>query len=888
MGIFSSFFGDPTIKVLHWYQKDLLKIKKIEEDYKNIIDTVEAVQTKTAEFRERFTPIRLAFITEKDRIEQHTTLSLEEKVEAAQKNNARYIAAREEMVQSLKFEALALHRRACEIIYNQEFTLPSGATKVWNMIPFDVQILGALTLNGGNIPEMRTWEGKTLVATLAAYLNALSGDPVHVVTVNEYLSRRDAEEMGIIYGTLGMTTGVVANGQSNNEKKNQYNKDIVYVTNTELGFDYLRDNMARSLGQQVMSRKTFAIVDEVDSILIDEARTPLIISSPDNEPTSKYLKFAQIASKLQKTEDYTVDEKTKTTALTEDGIVRVEKMLGVESIFVSEHYNDLHHIENALKAKACYIRDIDYLVRDDTIMIIDEHTGRTMEGRRFSHGLHQALEAKEWVTIQRESKTLANITYQNFFRLYEKLAGMTGTAKTEEEEFQKIYGLDVVQIPTNRPMIRDDKADLLFKNEAGKFGYIIKEIERIHATGQPILVGTVSVSKSELVSDMLTARKISHEVLNAKQDAREAEIVGKAGQKWAVTIATNMAGRGTDIKLWDGVAELGWLAIIGTEKHETRRIDNQLRGRSGRQGDPGMSQFLISPNDDIMRIFGGDKLFGMFNSPFFASLPDDEPLIQSKTLTKRITAIQKQVEGHHFDMRKHVLEYDDVINQHRLIVYGKRQRLLEDFEQGDNTHSDINLVIEKIFSEEAERMMMQYGIGGKIDHANLVLFLGEILESSVTLSENADFDEIKKQVIELFEEKRSHLRNLFEERNFDQFQREVYLAAIDQLWMEHIENMSQLREDVAFEGYNQKQPLLVYQEKAYDMFVKMMDEINYRVVRGLLSATPRTQVEQVEIDLDELKTISAPATGTSKWPAINDHPLMRKSGESGIKVIRVK
>lgn len=378
---------------------------------------------------------------------------------------------------------------------------------------------------------MRTGEGKTLVATLAAYLNALSGDPVHVVTVNEYLSRRDAEEMGIIYRTLGMTTGVVANRQTITEKKAQYNCDIVYVTNTELGFDYLRDNMARSLADQVMSRRAFAIVDEVDSILIDEARTPLIISSPDNEATSKYLKFAQIANKLEKTTDYTVDEKSKTTALTEDGISKIEKILGIESVFVSDHYNDLHHIENALKAKACYIRDIDYLVKADDILIIDEHTGRTMEGRRFSHGLHQALEAKESVTIQKESKTLANITYQNFFRLYEKLSGMTGTAKTEEEEFQKIYGLDVVQIPTNEPLIRDDRADLLFKNEQGKFAFIVKEIEKLHATGQPILVGTVSVSKSELVSDMLTARKIPHEVLNAKQDAREAEIVGKAGQK---------------------------------------------------------------------------------------------------------------------------------------------------------------------------------------------------------------------------------------------------------------------------------------------------------------------------------------------------------------------
>ncbi len=463
---------------------------------------------------------------------------------------------------------------------------------------------------------------------------------------------------------------------------------------------------------------------------------------------------------------------------------------------------------------------------------------------------------------------------------------MTGTAKTEEEEFQKIYGLDVVQIPTNKPMIRDDRADLLFKNEQGKFAFIVKEIEKIHATGQPILVGTVSVSKSELMSDMLTAKKIPHEVLNAKQDAREAEIVGKAGQKGSVTIATNMAGRGTDIKLGEGVTELGGLAIVGTEKHETRRIDNQLRGRSGRQGDPGMSQFLISPNDDIMRIFGGDKLFSMFNSPFFASLPEDEPLIQSKTLTKRITAIQKQVEGHHFDMRKHVLEYDDVINQHRFIVYGKRQKLLEDFAKNETTQSDISLVMKKIFSEEAERMLMQHEEDGKTDFARLSHSLSEMLDREITLSDS-DFDTAKSAVVTLWEEKQAELKKLFEDRNFDQFQREIYLAAIDQLWMEHIENMSQLREDVAFEGYNQKQPLLVYQERAYDMFVKMMDEINYRVVRGLLSATPRTQVQQVEIDLDDLKVISAPSPEQGK-PSQSNHPLMRQSGEEGIKVIRVK
>ncbi len=885
MSLFSRLFGDPTIAILHSYQKDLIKIKKIEEEFQKTIVNLDIVKTKTEEFRRLFDPIRLAFITEKDRIENDVHLSLVEKSEALTKNKKNYITSRESMVQNIKFEALALHRRASELIYGQEFTLPDWTTRIWNMIPFDVQLVGALTLNGGNIPEMRTGEGKTLVATLAAYINALSGDPVHVVTVNEYLSRRDASEMWIIYGALGMTTGVVLNNQSRSEKKQNYNCDIVYVTNTELGFDYLRDNMAQSVDDQVMSRRAFAIVDEVDSILIDEARTPLIISAPDDEPTSKYLKFAQMAGRLSHPEEYTIDEKTKTVALTEAGIEKVEKNLGVDNIFVSDHYNDLHHIENALRAKACYISDIDYLVRWDDIMIIDEHTGRVMEWRRFSNGLHQALEAKENVTIQRESKTLANITYQNFFRLYEKLSGMTGTAKTEEEEFQKIYGLDVVQIPTNKPLIRDDRADLLFKNEKGKFEYIVNTIEKIHTTGQPILVGTVSVAKSEYLSDMLTRKWIKHEVLNAKQDAREAEIVGKAGQKNAITIATNMAGRGTDIKLGEGVAELGWLAILGTEKHETRRIDNQLRGRSGRQWDPGLSQFLVSPSDDIMRIFGGDKLFSMFNSPFFASLPENEPLIQSKTLTKRITAIQKQVEGRHFDMRKHVLEYDDVMNQHRLIIYGKRQKMLEDFSKVNKSSSDIDEQIDQIFIDEAERMVMKHqDEGNKIDLERLNTSMSDILGRDIVL-ENTDFDEAKEEVLRLWKEKLNEVRSLFQERNFDDFEREVYLASIDQLWMEHIEKMTNLREDVAFEWYNQKQPLLVYQERAYELFMKMLDEIHYRVVRGILGSNSQTHVPQIQVSLENREIDS-----TSNTP--HQHPLMRQqwenSDDNSIKIIRIK
>lgn len=597
-----------------------------------------------------------------------------------------------ERLNGIKHEALALHRRACEIIHGQVFEF--GEEKIeWNMIPYDVQVLGALALNDGNIAEMRTGEGKTLVATLAAYLNALVGHPVHVVTVNDYLARRDAKEMSIIYNTLGLSVGVITHNQSFQDKKISYSANVVYATNNELGFDYLRDNMASDENNRVMKRKWFAIVDEVDSILVDEARTPLIISAPAAEATSQYVRFAAIARNLENEKEYKIDEKQKTATLTEDGIRKLEEILGVDNIYVSQHYNDIHHIENALKAAAVYKRDVDYLVRDGEILIIDEHTGRVLSGRRYSDGLHQAIEAKEGVTIQQESRTLASVTFQNYFRLYKKLSGMTGTAKTEEEEFYKIYSLEVITVPTNRPIARIDRGDLLFRSEKGKFDYIVRLIEALHEKGQPVLVGTVSVAKSEYLSSLLSAKNIPHEVLNAKQDAREADIVSNAGKYGAVTIATNMAGRGTDIKIDDRVRnldgevilegaagiqkyKLGGLFVIGTEKHETRRIDNQLRGRSGRQGDPGLSQFMISPDDDIMRIFGSNNMFRMIAN-LSGSHPENDPLIESKQLMRGIERVQRQVEGRNFDIRKHILEYDDVLNQHRLAIYARRNRILE-------------------------------------------------------------------------------------------------------------------------------------------------------------------------------------------------------------------
>ena len=679
------------------------------------------------------------------------------------------------------------------------------------MVPYDVQLVGALALHDGSIAEMRTGEGKTLVATIAAYLNALAGLPVHVVTVNDYLAKRDALEMGVIYRTLGLTVGVIVHNQQPSEKQSMYRCNVVYATNNELGFDYLRDNMAPTLERRAMGPLFFAIIDEVDSILVDEARTPLIISAPDSEPTSKYMKFAAIAKKLENTKHYKIDEKMKTASLTEEGIMEIERILGIENIYVSAHYNDLHHVENALKAETVYKKDVDYLSRNDEILIIDEHTGRVLSGRRYSDGLHQAIEAKENVTIQQESRTLASITFQNYFRLYRKLSGMTGTAKTEEEEFYKIYRLEVLPIPTNRPMIRDDRSDLLFKNEIGKFAYVVSVIKAFHEAGQPVLVGTVSVVKSEYLSDLLIKEGIPHKVLNAKQDANEAEIIGAAGKFGSVTIATNMAGRGTDIKVSDEVRnlsgevvvegqtyKLGGLAVIGTEKHETRRIANQLRGRSGRQGDPGLSQFMVSPQDDIMRIFGGDKLFSIFNAQMFASIPDHEPLIESGMLTKRIDGVQKQVEGRNFDVRKHILEYDDVLNQHRLVIYGRRNKILE---QGE-IHEDIISMVRTQAEAFVDGILYSDDkYEWDFDHliAETNTFAGKEILRTEHITDTEDKEAIKEIVANQFVATIEAIRASGKTEDFADFERKLTLQSIDELWMQHIDAMAHLREEVAFE-----------------------------------------------------------------------------------------
>lgn len=822
--IIKSIFWDPSEKKVKEITRQISKIKEFEakqESYTNI-DIIE----KTNEFKKMFEWLDFQVPEDSKKIK--------------------------ELLNEIKFEAFALVKTAAKLMYWKTFTTKDWEEYIWNMIPYDVQLIGWLAINEWNISEMKTWEWKTLVATLPAYLNALTWNPVHIVTVNDYLAQRDSNEMWLLYERLWLTTWVILNSQWTRTKKEMYSCDIVYATNNELWFDYLRDNMVIKKESKVQSRLFFAIIDEVDSILIDEARTPLIISMPDSEPTSKYMQFSALIKHLQKWTHYKIDEKQKTATLTEDWIKKVEELLRVDNIYVSEHYNDIHHIENALKAMAVFHKDKDYLVIDGQVQIIDEHTWRVLDWRRYSEWLHQAIEAKEWVEIKQESKTLASITFQNLFRMYWKLSWMTGTAQTEAEEFYKVYWLDTLVIPTNKPIARKDKSDLLFKNEKWKFDYVIKLIKEVHKTWQPILVWTVSVEKSEYLSDRLDKEWVPHTVLNAKHHAREAEIVAKAGQEWAVTIATNMAWRGTDIKLWPGVVNLWWLMILGTEKHETRRIDNQLRWRAWRQWDPWSTQFLISPNDDIMRIFGWDKLFSVFNSPMFASLPDDEPLAQSAMLTKRVVWVQKQVEWHNFDIRKHVLEYDDVINKHRNIIYWRRDKILDSKDLHEDIKAMINSQISKLLNAEYAKIEWNKKTNNKdlIKKVNEFLWI-EAIDDKIEIDDISSIrwtENLIKYVYEIALEEFEKLKEeAISEEEFSDFERRVVLSSIDKLWMRHIDVMSKLRESVAFEWYAQKNPLIVYKERAFEKFEDLINEIEYKVVKSVFSVNKIVQIEQVDM-----------------------------------------
>jgi preprotein translocase subunit SecA len=714
-----------------------------------------------------------------------------------------------------------------------------AAKRVLGQRHYDVQLIGGMVLHQGKISEMRTGEGKTLVATLPAYLNALTGLGVHVVTVNDYLARRDSEWMGQVYKFLGLSVGLVVHGLNYEEKRAAYSADITYGTNNEFGFDYLRDNMVTHREGLVQRDPNYAIVDEVDSILIDEARTPLIISGEADKPTDLYFNVAKVIPRLKKEEDYHVNEKDRVVNLTEEGIARVEKMLGVDNLYEDIHTEMAHHVNQALKAHALFKRDRDYVVKDGEVIIVDEFTGRLMFGRRYSEGLHQAIEAKEGVKIERESQTLATITFQNYFRMYKKLSGMTGTAETEEPEFRKIYKLPVVVIPTNRPMAREDMPDVVYRSEKGKFHAVVEEIVERNKTGQPVLVGTISIERSEVLNQMLDRRGIPHQVLNAKFHEKEAEIVSQAGQRGMVTIATNMAGRGTDIVLGEGVKELGGLHIIGTERHESRRIDNQLRGRAGRQGDPGSTRFYISLEDDLMRLFGSENIMGLMDKLGM----DDSMPIEAGIISRSIESAQRKVEGRNFDIRKHVLEYDDVMNQQREVIYSQRRQVLSGESLQDNLYSMLETVVNgsvDMFSggspypEEWDlQSMLEYAEG---------LFLPNTTIAPEQLIK-MEKEEVREFLFEEAQKVYQQREELFGPETMREIERAVMLQVVDNKWMDHLDAMDQLREGIGLRAYGQKDPLVEYKFEAYEMFNAMIANIQEDFIRYVLRVSP-TVVEE--------------------------------------------
>ncbi|ADQ40026.1 preprotein translocase, SecA subunit [Caldicellulosiruptor acetigenus I77R1B] len=757
-----------------------------------------------------------------------------------------------------------------------------AAWRTLKMRHFRVQLIGGIVLHQGRIAEMKTGEGKTLVATLPAYLNALEGKGVHIVTVNDYLAKRDAEWMGPIYNFLGLSVGVIVHGLTHEERKKAYSCDITYGTNNEFGFDYLRDNMAIYKEELVQRELNYAIIDEVDSILIDEARTPLIISGPAEKSTDLYKRADNFVRRLKPLYynsdddkqmpdttgyDYIVNEKRHTVSLTEEGIKKAEKYFGVTNLADPENATLHHHIIQALKAHALMKRDRDYVVKDGQVIIVDEFTGRLMYGRRFSEGLHQAIEAKEGVRIERESKTLATITFQNYFRLYKKLAGMTGTAKTEEQEFREIYKLDVIEIPTHKPMIRIDHPDKVYKTEKAKFEAIVQEIVETHKKGQPVLVGTVSIEKSEMLSEMLKKHGIKHEVLNAKHHEKEAMIIAKAGQKGAVTIATNMAGRGTDIVLGEGVAELGGLKVIGTERHESRRIDNQLRGRAGRQGDPGESRFYVSLEDDLMRLFGSERIKNLVES---LGLPDDQP-IEHKLLSDAIEKAQKRVEARNFEIRKHLLQFDDVLNKQREIIYSQRRKVLEGENLRDSILGMIDELVDykiKVYTGESPHPE-DWDIKGLLQDLKFIFLDSELYEQD---AKNMTKQELKEKLIsiakEKYEKKEQEVGELMRE-----LERVVLLRVVDMHWMEHIDAVEQLREGISLRAIGQKDPIVEFRFEAFEMFDEMIKRIQEDTIKIILHANVENmpQRERVVKEMYE----NAPSDTPVRKPVVKTQKVGR-------------
>lgn len=783
-GLMKKIFGDPNEKELKSVQVYVDAVNALEKDIENMSDA--SLAEKTAEFR--------------DRIAKGATLD------------------------DILPEAFAVVREASK--------------RVLGLRHFDVQLVGGCVLHRGKIAEMRTGEGKTLVATLPAYLNALTGKGVHIVTVNEYLAHRDSHEMGRVFNFLGLSVGLIIHGLDFPERKAAYAADITYGTNNEFGFDYLRDNMVVSLDQMVQRPLNYAIVDEVDSILVDEARTPLIISGPGEKSTDLYKVLARVVAQLVEGEDYTVDEKLKTAAPTEVGIAKAEKMLGVANMYAGEASIDFsHQLMQALKAKAIMHRDRDYVVKDGEVIIVDEFTGRLMFGRRFSEGLHQAIEAKEGVKVERESQTLATITFQNYFRMYDKLSGMTGTAKTEEQEFQKIYGLDVIVIPTNKPNQRIDYPDVIYKTKNAKYKAAANEIEECHKSGRPVLVGTTSIVQSEELSGILKKRGIPHTVLNAKFHEKEAEIIAGAGQFGAVTIATNMAGRGTDIVLGEGVPALGGLHIVGTERHESRRIDNQLRGRCARQGDPGSTRFYLSLEDDLMRLFGSDNISSIMDK---LGMEEDEP-IEHSLVTKSIESAQKKVESRNFDMRKHVLEYDDVMNQQREVIYAQRKKILVENNLRENIMDMVTRVVDRtmVMYAPPEVYSEEWDLPALIAYAEEFYAPPNTLtvEHLQTLSREELNEYLQKLAVDYYEQREESITPGI----MRELENLVMLKVVDSHWMQHLDAMDMLREGVGLRAYGQRDPLVEYKLEAYDMFQAMIDAIQDDVVRYMYRVNVVTQ-----------------------------------------------
>ncbi len=732
-------------------------------------------------------------------------------------------------------------------------TAREGAKRVLGLYPFRVQIIGGIALHYGNIAEMMTGEGKTLTATLPVYLNALTGKGVHVVTVNEYLSSRDESEMGQLYKWLGLSVGLNLNSMSADEKRDAYNCDVTYSTNSELGFDYLRDNMVVYKDQMVQRPLNYAIIDEVDSILIDEARTPLIISGQAEQANSEYIRADRFVKTLVEDKsdddvdddedhgDYKIDWPTKTINLTNQGIKKACEHFGLKNLYDIDNQVLVHHIDQALRANYIMLKDIDYVVQNGEVMIVDSFTGRVMEGRRYSDGLHQAIEAKEGVKIQEESKTQATITYQNFFRMYKKLAGMTGTAKTEEEEFREIYNMEVITIPTNRPIARKDLPDILYPTLDSKFEAVVKEIKERHAKGQPVLVGTVAIESSERLSQMLNQAGIPHAVLNAKNHAKEAEIIMNAGQRGAVTIATNMAGRGTDIKLGPGVKELGGLAVIGTERHESRRIDNQLRGRSGRQGDPGVTRFYLSLEDDLMKRFGGDRVKLFLDR---ISDNDDDKVIESRMITRQVESAQKRVEGNNYDTRKQTLQYDDVMRTQREIIYGERMQVISE-------EKSLKSVLMPMIKRTIDHQIDMYTQGDKKDWRNDQL--RDFISSAITDEETTkklnmkhlSAEELKKRLYQIAEDNYTEKeKQLADPEQMLEFEKVVILRVVDERWTDHIDAMDQLRQSISLRGYGQLNPLVEYQEAGYRMFEEMISNIKFDATRLFMKAQIRQNISR--------------------------------------------